>query len=537
MKGAGETTYEFKFITPTQENSNIGEFIYYFKKISKKINEKIKITEEKVLCQVKSINPIRTYPDELLSNPQLDPKDIAKTINFQNEDFGIFEITAKIIGYFDQSLKTFINPRILPNSGDPIFLAGKEDLSNWLFMKKSNEEWGADIGYLIHRPKDNIRAVLDVNKIVSTHLAVLAATGSGKSYTVGVILEELMKAKNKAAVLVLDPHGEYGTFIEAESHSAFKGKKGYSPKVLLIEPKKIHIKFNELSHTEVFRLLESLSEKMRFLLGEALREVKKENTNYTVADVIQKLNDKKTQDNSSSVEGILWRVHEYIKNRQLISDSEHNKLPELLQPGKISILNMVELEERDQQITTSVLLNRILKSRISIKTGQNMVDDSELLSYPVFIVIEEGHKFAPTGEQSSSGKILKTILSEGRKFGIGVCLISQRPGKLNSDVLSQCMSQVIMKIINPLDQKNIENSVESLSQDIFQELPGLTQGQAILAGDAVNTTVMVQIRERLIKHGGTSLNAGKEWNDLWEPIEDESKKPIIESENDDEDLF
>ncbi|MHA1721325.1 MAG: ATP-binding protein [Promethearchaeota archaeon] len=467
----------------------------------------------------------------------MDPKQITRTINFQHEDFGIYEITAKIIGYFDQSLKTFINPRILPNSGDPIFLATKDDLSNWLFKKKANEKWGADIGFLIHRPKENIRAVLDINKIVSTHLAVLAATGSGKSYTVGVILEELMKAKNKAAVLVLDPHGEYGTFIEAESHTAFKGKKGYSPKVQLIQPKDIHIKFCELSHTEIFRLLESLSEKMRYLLGEALREVQKENINYTVADVIQKLNDKKTQDNSSSVEGILWRIHEYIKNRQLISDSKHNKLPELLKPGKISILNMVELEERDQQITTSVLLNRILKSRISIKTGQKMVDESELLEYPVFIVIEEGHKFAPTGEQSSSAKILKTILSEGRKFGIGICLISQRPGKLNSDVLSQCMTQIIMKIINPVDQKNIENSVESVSQDIFQELPGLTQGQAIIAGDAVNTTVMVQIRERLIKHGGTSLNAGKEWDDLWEPVGDESGKPNMDPEDEEDELF
>ena len=99
------------------------------------------------------------------------------------------------------------------------------------------------------------------------------------------------------------------------------------------------------------------------------------------------------------------------------------------------------------------------------------------------------------------------------------------------------MTQIIMKIINPVDQKNIENSVESVSQDIFQELPGLTQGQAIIAGDAVNTTVMVQIRERLIKHGGTSLNAGKEWDDLWEPVGDESGKPNMDPEDEEDELF
>ncbi len=139
--------------------------------------------------------------------------------------------------------------------------------------------------------------------------------------------------------------------------------------------------------------------------------------------------------------------------------------------------------------------------------------NKELLDYPVFIVLEEGHKFATANSESWSKKILKTILSEGRKFGIGVCVVSQRPGKLDSDVLSQCMSQIIMKIKNPVDQKNIRDSIESVSEDLINELPGLTKGQALISGEAINTPVLINIRKRLTTHGGQSHDAIKAWTE------------------------
>ena len=92
-------------------------------------------------------------------------------------------------------------------------------------------------------------------------------------------------------------------------------------------------------------------------------------------------------------------------------------------------------------------------------------------------------------------QVLKTILSEGRKFGVAVGLISQRPGKLDADVLSQCMTQFILRIVNPVDQARVAESVESVGRDLLKELPALSKGQAIVAGTAVNTRTILPIHE------------------------------------------
>ena len=94
------------------------------------------------------------------------------------------------------------------------------------------------------------------------------------------------------------------------------------------------------------------------------------------------------------------------------------------------------------------------------------------------------------------------ILSEGRKFGVGIGLITQRPGKLDQDVLSQCMTQIIMRIVNPIDQDTVAKSVEGAGRAMLSELPALTKGQAVISGVGINTPVMCRIRPRMTKHGG-----------------------------------
>ena len=133
------------------------------------------------------------------------------------------------------------------------------------------------------------------------------------------------------------------------------------------------------------------------------------------------------------------------------------------------------------------------------------------LPYPVFTLLEEAHRFAPAGASVVSTNILKQILSEGRKFGVGIGLITQRPGKLDQDVLSQCMTQIIMRIVNPIDQDTIAKSVEGAGRQLLDELPALTKGQAVISGVGVNTPVMCRVRPRLTKHGGETFDAPAEW--------------------------
>ncbi|HYY41276.1 MAG TPA: ATP-binding protein, partial [Pyrinomonadaceae bacterium] len=122
---------------------------------------------------------------------------------------------------------------------------------------------------------------------------------------------------------------------------------------------------------------------------------------------------------------------------------------------------------------------------------------SEYKGVRLGMTTEEAHRFAPAGQTVVSTNILKQILSEGRKFGVGIGLITQRPGKLDQDVLSQCMTQVIMRIVNPIDQDTVAKSVEGAGRQLLQELPALTKGQAVISGVGVNMPVMCRVRERI----------------------------------------
>ncbi|MBD3353493.1 MAG: DUF87 domain-containing protein [Candidatus Lokiarchaeota archaeon] len=515
-KGPGERTFEFQFITPDKDRVKIGEFVYYV------YTDQLK-KEHKVLCRVVNRNPLRLYPDVMLSQPVLNPADIACTIDYtDSEEMDFYLIDAQIIGFFDDKKKIFENPRVPPKPGVPILLADGDDLEKWINPIMLDKPRSACIGHLLSRKVNKVPISIDVNDIVSTHLAVLAATGSGKSYTVGVVLEEMMMAKNRGAVLVIDPHDEYNTLEEMENNSKFHDGS-YRPEVNLLKSDDIHIKLSTMNALEVIGLLKNLSEKMQNYLRTAFNTVKKRHpASFTVQDIKDELDGYCVNNGQlqPTIDGIKWRLDAYLESKQIISDVKHIHLREILMPGKITVLNVSSLKEEDQQLTVTVLLDRILKQRILAERGDSVTNDpddldpnknQDLLDYPVFIVLEEGHRFAPANSESRSKYVLKTILSEGRKFGVGVCLVSQRPGKLDSDVLSQCMTQIIMKIINPIDQKNIRDSVEAVSEDIIDELPGLTMGQAVIAGEAINTPVLINIRERITEHGGDSPEAVENW--------------------------
>ena len=146
--------------------------------------------------------------------------------------------------------------------------------------------------------------------------------------------------------------------------------------------------------------------------------------------------------------------------------------------------------------------------------------------YPVFIFIEEAHRFIPSDGKTYSSSIIKRIAAEGRKFGIFLTVITQRPSKIHSDVLSQCNSQIIMRITNPNDQNAISRSSERMSQDLLEDLPGLNVGEAVIVGEMTRAPVMVKVKKRTTKEGGADIDIiGK----LSKAVE-EAKKETTESE-------
>jgi len=124
------------------------------------------------------------------------------------------------------------------------------------------------------------------------------------------------------------------------------------------------------------------------------------------------------------------------------------------------------------------------------------------------LVVEEAHNFCPERNVGNavSGPVIRTIASEGRKFGLGLVIVSQRPAKIDKNVLSQCNTQVVLKVTNPNDLKAIVASVEGISAEVADEVQRLAVGEALVAGGGLTQPVFVAVRPRQTAHGGKSVS-------------------------------
>ncbi|HEX8852906.1 MAG TPA: ATP-binding protein [Pyrinomonadaceae bacterium] len=517
VKGPGDLPHEYLFITADHARARIGEFVYYVARDGRE--------ERRIVGNITARRLVRNLPDAFASDPETPPALISSLIGLDGQACELYEITVETIGYFSARMGDFVNPRIPPEPGDPVRLASSETLAAMLSARRESETGSAHVGSLLTRGAGEVPIVLSIKEVVSTHLAILASTGAGKSYTAGVIVEELMMPYNRAAVLIVDPHGEYDTLRAIETDARFHAAADdYQPEVKIYTHDRVRVRFSSLTEADIKYLLpEGTSDKMLHFLSQAYRKLTASERGarglwgyHDLRDAVteQKYegSERSESSNASSIDGLLWRLDSrFDKPGSIFSDTEHIPLAELFRPGRCTVLQLSDIEQHEQQVVVATLLRRVNKARMATVRGEAETQTDTHLPYPVFTLLEEAHRFAPAGQTVVSTNILKQILSEGRKFGVGIGLITQRPGKLDQDVLSQCMTQVIMRIVNPIDQDTVAKSVEGAGRQLLAELPALTKGQAVISGVGINTPVMCRVRERITRHGGETFDAPDEW--------------------------
>ncbi len=426
-------------------------------------------------------------------------------------DAGIDEIRtlgqARILGYLverNKGVKEVYLPRRTVIPGEHIYIAPKELLAD--FFSYPTEE-GLYIGNLISR--------LDVPVHVSVsgfrrHLAIIAQTGAGKSYCAGVFIEELLE--KGASILVIDPHADY-VFLSftptGEKHehadriTVFRNPAStgrYSERdVGNLES--YEVAFQDLSPDEVCEVA-SIHEgwtKIRNAVRTSLGILQQEGRHYLPKDLTRSLegirdDDSQERDLREGASSALKYVRKlaYLK----VFGIQSTPTKDLLKPVHVSVIDLSGLEDASMDYITS----RILMDTFNAVAGGDF-------PYPVFVIVEEAHKFIPAGDRSTfSASIINKIAAEGRKFGIFLVLITQRPSKVHPDSLSQCNSQVIMKLTNPQDQEAVAQSSERLSQDLLNDLPGLNQGEAVIVGEVTKAPVMVKVRQRKTREGGADID-------------------------------
>jgi uncharacterized protein len=542
-KGPGEATHEYTFVSRDDEQVlKNGEYVYYDlldPETSAQPGSGVQVKILRVLGRVIKRLPLQLYPDSFLGEPEIPPAQVAAMVGYNSHTNELYELHVAIMGYYDKSTGSFINPWIPPQSGKQIYLADNLMLSDILSRKQDMEPGSATIGSLLTRAPNAVPVVLSVKDLVSTHLAIIASTGAGKSYLASVVIEELMKAQNKACVLIVDPHGEYGTLDQIANFPQFSEDgdgtgRGYRAQVQVYKPDQVKVRISTLNIGDMRQLLPEMTEKQQYLLSRALRKVKETKKSYpwgavdlkqAIKAVAHQKNDDDSEgaDDSSTVHALTWRVEQRFEHSFTFDDTQHLDLSEIFRPGQCTVLQLNEIDERDQQVIVATILRRLNQARMDTERGKVHSGES-YLPYPVFVLIEEAHHFAPGGTEVVSTGILKQVLAEGRKFGIGVGLISQRPGKLDADVLSQCQTQCIMRIVNEIDQKSVAAAIEGVGRDLLDNLPALSKGQVIVAGAAVNTPVICRVRTRYTQHGGESKDAPDMWQQYFQRDTEESRR-------------
>lgn len=437
------------------------------------------------------------------------------TITSSNEDFSVEEAVdvaegSSKIGDMDEQIiadATVIGVRDkdgilrVPKSpfspGDKVFKADEMLIKQTLGLMRGDVYIGLLDG-------QNVHVNLDANNLVQKHCSILAKTGAGKSYTCGVILEELLD-KN-VPLLIIDPHGEYATlkFPNEDKPASFERygitPKGYAAQITVYTPAN---KLLNPAADALFRLnginlgikefvqffSEDRSQNETGMLFEAVSKLKAEKEKYTIDDIIFEVGQNKSK--------VKWNVInklETLRETGILSDKA-TAINELVQEGRASIIDMKGV-------------NPDLQAMIVSKLCTDLFDARKLNTVlPCMLVIEEAHNFCPEKgfERTVSTDILRTIASEGRKFGLGLLVVSQRPARVDKNVLSQCNTQIIMKVTNPNDLKAISKGLEGISSDVEEDIKRLSPGVAMIVSTYIERPILVDIRTRKSKHGGASV--------------------------------
>ncbi|MCI0486556.1 MAG: ATP-binding protein [Blastocatellia bacterium] len=189
---------------------------------------------------------------------------------------------------------------------------------------------------------------------------------------------------------------------------------------------------------------------------------------------------------------------------------------ELVGYGRISIVALAGYTGDFQATIFSLIADEIFSARVS--------NDLKL---PVLFLLEEAHTFAParaaTPAEQRAITTTKQIAQEGRKFGVGLILVSQRPSRLDETTLSQCNSYVIMRMVNPSDQNFVRRVIETIGEDEAKILPDLDVGEAVLSGQMINFPVLVKIKEPLSKGEREERDAFEALDEAYAGIKESSR--------------
>jgi DNA helicase HerA-like ATPase len=422
------------------------------------------------------------------------PPTIAATIDFVGE--GV-ENADGSLSNFHRGISGF------PRAGDQVAAVNHADLVA-LFGARGRPH--IEIGTVY--PTNDVRAALFIDPLLGKHFALLGSTGSGKSTATALILHRIVDAAPHGHVVVLDPHGEYG--------AAFR-EKGVCFNVDNLEMPYWLMNFEE--HCEVFIASEGSERDLdKAILAAALLKARSRSplaanfanltvdspVPYPIFELIGALDVQLGKlDNSSEIARYVRlknRIDQIMRDsrfnfmfrRELAVDSMHSFLSRILRletDGKpISIVDLSGVPSEIVAVVVALLSRIVMDYAMWSRSEQ---------SRPVLLVCEEAHRYVPAATavdaSPAARKVLERIAKEGRKYGVSLALVSQRPSDIAEGVLSQCGTIISMRLNNERDQACVRNAMPDGGRSFVDQIPALGKGECIICGEGVAVPMQVRI--------------------------------------------
>ena len=422
----------------------------------------------------------------------------SKQVAAENRRDKSYKAHVRILGYVNELKKCkAIIPALPPEPGTEVYEASVKDLT--AIFAPSGHQW-VTIGTLLRNTA--VDAQVNVDKVVSRHLAVLAMTGMGKSNLVSLLAKEI--ARINGTMVIFDYHDDYSTLdMGASNINLLDGR--INPRLLSADKLAEVIEVQENASNQMHVLRVAFTEEIRQYKGDdfwdalinAASEVGTEKSyREAAAKVIDKIDDARR------------------KFHNILDPGMVDPLA-LLKNGKINVINLVELTERQANIAVSFYLEELLDDRKKATRQKKGPSKSQpRFPAPVLVAIEEAHVFIPKDEDTDTKYFASKVAREGRKFGLGLIIVSQRPRGIDADILSQMGSLAVMRMIQQDDQMHISTASEALSRDLIDQLTSLNPGEAIFAGQWVNLPAFVKVNEVKERRIGVDQKAVEQWGEL-----------------------
>jgi len=397
----------------------------------------------------------------------------------------------------------------LPTLGDAVLLADRHDLTR---VYAPPQAASIKIGTLFQEP--TVPARLLVDDLLSKHFLIVGSTGSGKSSAVTCILQRLLTDHAHAHVVILDIHNEYsaafGGLVEPINLDNFS-----LPFWMLDFPEMIaalvsrdahHDAETEILSDAVVHAKRRYAESATARAGALARKSAEQHvitvdtpTPFRMSDVTAWLDEQlgkleRTQFMlpyrrlKARIESLVTdQRYNFMFGSLSVQDTMGDVLARLFRvPGEgrpISVIDLSTVPPEILDVVISVISRLAFDLAVWSKGG-----------LPMLLVCEEAHRYAPVSDQKfvPTRQALSRIAKEGRKYGLSLCLVTQRPSELDSTILSQCGTAVVLRLSSERDQDVIRGSTYEGMIDLVDFLPLLGDREAIVLGQGVSMPMRIR---------------------------------------------